>query len=183
MTIEEIFNKIATHMIEGIMYHDEFAKIYDFLGLWGYARCQDYHHFEEEQGYRQLSLYYATHYFKLLQIEEITKPKIIPETWYKYTAQAVDASTKQKTIKELMTKWVEWERSTKKLYQEMRQELAALNELDAAMKIDHYIYDVSKELSNVEQQLLDLEAINYDMSVIIPEQKSLQHKYKKKLGW
>ena len=52
MTIEEIFNKIAAHMIEGIMYHDEFAKVYDFLGLWGYARCQDYHHLEEEQSYR-----------------------------------------------------------------------------------------------------------------------------------
>ena len=51
----------------------------------------------------------------------------------------------------------------------MRQELAALNELDAAMKIDVYIYDVSKELKNAEKQLLNLEAIDYDMTIIIPE--------------
>lgn len=183
MTIEEIFNKIISHMIEGTIYHDEMAKMYDFLGLWGYARCQDYHHFEEEQGCRQLYFYYASHYFRLIQISEIPKPQIIPDTWYKYTSQAVDITTKQKTVKELITKWIEWERSTKRLYQEMRQELAALNEIDAAIKIDQYICDVSEELSIAEKQLLNLEAINYDMSIIIPEQEKLYRKYKKKLGW
>ena len=54
MTVEEIFNKIASHMVEGIMYHDEFAKAYDFLGLYGYAKYHDFHHFEEELNYRAL---------------------------------------------------------------------------------------------------------------------------------
>jgi len=44
MTVEEIFNKLASHMVEGIMYHDDMAKAYDFLGLSGFARCHDYHH-------------------------------------------------------------------------------------------------------------------------------------------
>ena len=103
-------------MVEGIMYHDEMAKAYDFLGLPGFSKCQDYHHLEETEGYRCLSHYYATHYYKLLQLEEITKPKLIPETWYKYTTWSVDTGTKKSTIKDLMTKWMEWERSTKKLY-------------------------------------------------------------------
>jgi hypothetical protein len=37
MVIEEIFNKIASHMIEGIMYHDEMTQMYYFLCLYGYA--------------------------------------------------------------------------------------------------------------------------------------------------
>jgi hypothetical protein len=36
--------------------------------------------------------------------------------WHKYTTMDVDTNTKRNSIKDLMTKWVEWERSTKKLY-------------------------------------------------------------------
>lgn len=183
MTTEEIFRKIVSHMIEGLMFHDEMAKVYDFLGLYGYARCQDYHHIEETNGYRQLYNYYATHYYQLIMIDNIPKPKIIPDTWYKYHTQVVDIGTKKNMIKELHTKWVEWEKSTKKLYQEMRQELVALNEIDAALELDKYIRDVSKELHHAEKSLLNLESINYDMSLIIDWQHHLYNKYKKKLGW
>lgn len=183
MTIEEIFTKLATHMLEGTMFHDELIKAYNFLGLWGHGMCQAYHYMEEQSGYKKLLHYYASHYFKLLQLEDITKPKLIPDMWYKYTTQAVDTGTKKSAIKELMNKWIEWERSTKILYQQMRNELAAINELDAAIEIDSYIKDVSKELCQAEKELLNLEAINYDMTVIIPQQEVLYHKYKKKLGW
>ena len=183
MTIEEIFNKIASHMKEGIAYHDEMAQAYYFLGLRGYAACQEYHFFEETYSYKCLSRYYAKHYYKLLVIENIEKPKIIPDTWYKYTTMAVDIGTKRNSIKDLMNKWVEWERSTKKLYQEMRQELDALNELAAAQFIDTLIADVSKELRHAERKLLMLDTIGYDIVEIAQEQEELYHKYKKKSGW
>lgn len=183
MTIEEIFNKLASHMCEGVAMHDEMAKAYDFLGLWGLAKCHTYHMVEEKCGYRCLNHYYATHYFKLVQLADIPKPKLIPDTWYKYSTQAVDVGTKRGAVKDLMTKWVEWERKTKKFYQEMQQELTTLGELDAAMKIDCYIRDVSKELHNAEKQLIKLETISYDIGTIISWQESLHKKYKKKLGW
>jgi len=66
MTVEEIFNKIATHMYEGVKYHEEMAKAYDFLGFWGLYMCHIHHSLEEKNGYNCLSHYYATHYFKLL---------------------------------------------------------------------------------------------------------------------
>lgn len=183
MTVEEIFNKLASHMVEGIMYHDDFAKAYDFLGLRGYARCHDYHHIEEECGYRCLSHYYATHYFKLLQLEPLTQPSIIPESWYKYSTQAVDSGTKRNAVKELMNKWVEWEKSTKQLYQEMRHELINLNEVAAALYLDKYIEDVDKELCHAQKKLLILETLGYDMNHIISQQEKIYNKYKKKLGW
>jgi hypothetical protein len=43
MIVEEIFNKIISHMEEGLCYHKEFAKAFDFLGLWGFSKCQLYH--------------------------------------------------------------------------------------------------------------------------------------------
>jgi hypothetical protein len=42
MTIEEIFNNISTHMIEGVLIHDAMAAAYDFLGLYGFARFHDH---------------------------------------------------------------------------------------------------------------------------------------------
>ena len=183
MTIEEIFNTIGNHMWEGIMYHDEMAKAYDFLGLHGYAQCQNYHYIEESNGYRHLSHYYAIHYFKLLQIENVQRPKLIPESWYKYTTMAVDTGTKRNAIKELMTKWVDWEKSTKKLYQEMRQELIAIGEVAAATYIEKYIEDVTSELWHAEKKLLQLETIGYDIVTIITHQEDIYNKYKKKLRW
>jgi hypothetical protein len=66
MTVEEIFNKLITHMHEGIAFHSEMAKAYDFLGLWGFSKCHIYHVFEEKRACCRLSHYYATHFFKLI---------------------------------------------------------------------------------------------------------------------
>lgn len=183
MTVDEIFNKLASHMIEGTMYHYEMLQGYQFLYLDGYAKEQEYHFIEETNNYKKFAQYYIKHYYKLLSLENINRPKLIPETWYKYTTKAVDTGTKRNSIKELMNKWIEWEHSTKKLYQEMRQELYSIGEVDAAIYLDKYIEDVSEELSHAEHQLLMLETINYDIVQIIEWQEDLYKKYKKKSRW
>lgn len=182
MTVEEIFHAIANHMAKGVAYHGEFAKAYDFLGLWGFSECHSYHQFEEAYNYRRFYHYYATHYFKLIPLDEDTKKiDIIPVTWYKYSSQAVDNSTRKTAVKDLMNKWVEWERSTKKLYQEMRRELLALDEADAARKLDIYIHEVSTELHDVEKQIIQLESIGYDLITINEWSDKMKKKYKKKV--
>ena len=183
MTVEEIFNTLASHMIEGIMYHDEMTQAYYFLCLRGYAQQQEHQFLEESYEYKHLSRYYAKHYHKLLEIENKDRPKLIPETWYKYTTMAVDAGTKRNAVKDLMTKWVEWERKTKKLYEKMRFELYTIGEAAAASFIDKYIDDVSKELRHAERQLVMLETINYDIVQITDWQEDLYNKYKKKSRW
>lgn len=183
MTVDEIFSKLATHMVEGIMIHDELANAYDFLGLRGFAKCQDYHHIEETNNYRCLVHYYSTHYHKLIELGEIPKPQIIPNTWIKYTTMAVDTNTKRNAVKDMMNKWVEWERDTKKLYQEMRQELCALGEVAAALTIDCFICDVDKELVHAEKKFIKLETLGYDINTIISWQEPIYNKYKKKIGW
>lgn len=183
MTIDEIFTKLSNHMREGIQYHYEIAKSFEFLGLWGFAHCHDSHQFEEEKNLKELMHYYATHYFKLLQQERIPEVKVIPDVWYKYTSQSVDVNTRRSTVKDLMNKWIGWEKTTKEVYQTMRQELISINEIDAALELDKYIRDVSKELSHAEKKLLTLEAHNYDMPTIIEQSEQMLIKYKKKLGW
>ena len=183
MTIEEIFNKIITHAMEGTIYHDEMARVYDFIGLYGYSLCQRSHQIAETKNFMCLQHYYMTHYFKLPVIENLEPTKLIPESWYKYTTMAVDAGTKRNAVKELMEKWVAWEQETKKLYQEMRQELCTLGEYAAALELDKYILDVAKELHHAQKKLIQLETIGYDIITIIDWQEDIYNKYKKKLGW
>ncbi len=167
MNIEEIFNKIANHMLEGIEFHDQICRCYYFIGILKYAKDHEQHYFEESKYYRSLLRYYSSHYHRLLKIENIMNPKIIPESWFKYSSTAVDLNTKQKTIKELTNKWVEWEHTTKKLYQDMYCEAISIKEVAAATYINKLIENVSKELKHAEQLLIDLESIGYDMPTII----------------
>lgn len=183
MTVEEIFTKLANHMIEGVKTHYEFANAYEFLGLEGFAKEHNYHTIEEKCGLIHLLHYYFKHYHKLLKTEEIPTPKIIPDNWYKYTTIDVDANTKRNAIKDFIDRWIAWERSTKKLYQDMRQELTNIGEIAAALYIDKYIADVSKELKHAEEKQIHIATINYDLIEITSWQDAAEKKYKKKLGW
>ena len=167
MSIEDIFTKIANHMVEGIAFHDQVSICYDFIGIRKFAKDHAAQYMEESKYYRSLLHYYSTHYHKLLKIEAAAIKPMFPEGWHRYDTFQVDISTKKKKIKELTNEWVSWERTTKTLYQEMY--CAAINEkeIDAAMYIKKLIKDVSKELKEAEQLLIDLESIDYDMPTII----------------
>ena len=123
MTVEEVFGKLVARMREGVQFHRDMSDAYDFIGLYGFAREQNKHMIEEMKGCRKLAHYYLTHYHKLIMVAPVEIHSIIPETWYKYTTMNVDMNTKQKSVKDLMGKWIEWEKSQKKLYEEMYIEL------------------------------------------------------------
>ena len=167
MTIEEVFAQICNHMREGIQFHDEIDQAFQFLGLWGYAKRQREHYYEENKTYKKFQHYYMSHYFKLISAGEENRKELIPASWYKYSASAVDIGTKRSAIKELYGKWIEWEKDTKKLYEEMYLELTNLREIAAAIQVEKLIKDVDDELHKAQKELLDLEAIGFDLTLII----------------
>jgi hypothetical protein len=65
----------------------------------------------------------------------------------------------------------------------MRQELCNIGEIAAALYIDQYICDVTKELCHAQKKLIKLETTGYDIIKIIEWQDDLCKKYKKKLDW
>ena len=103
-------------MAEGTAFHNEAAHIFNFIGLWGFAKCHTSHYLEEDSNLLRLKDYYITHYFKLIQVDKIPYPELVPNSWNKYTTQEIDINTKRNTVKELMAKWVEWEKKTKLFY-------------------------------------------------------------------
>lgn len=181
MTVEEIYRDIAKHMIEGMMMHEQLANYYDFLGLDGYKRCHEYHYMMETCSYRGICRYFINHHNKLIPYEEVENPEVIPENWYNYTRQDVDATTKKNAVRNGLTKWVEWERNTKLFYEQMYKELMDINEVASACKVKCLIMDVDCELKKAERYLLNKAAINYDINSIISEQRSKHDKYKKKM--
>lgn len=178
MTIEEIFKKLAAHMVKGLMVHEELANYYDFLGLKGYKECHEYHFLKETCGYRELCHYYINHYSKLIEKEEVKGENIIPSSWYKHVREDVDTGLKRESVKMGVQTWVNWEKETKTLYQLMYKELVDLGEIATAIFLKECICDVDKELERAEKSYLNKRAIDYNISTIIGEQHSLHDKYK-----
>lgn len=180
MTVDEIFEQLASHLIQGMMVHEQLANYYDFLGLKGYKRCHEYHYMQESCEYRGICRYYINHFNRLIKEPEFKNPDVIPESWYSHTRDEVDMTTKRNAVQNGLEKWRSWETDTKKLYQEMYKELLDLGEIAAADKVNELVCAVDCELKKVERYVLNKEAINYDMSSIIEEQNHKHKKYKKK---
>lgn len=181
MAIDKVYSKLAAHMIKGMMFHEQLANYYDFLGLEGYKRCHEYHFFCESKSYRLVNRYYINHHNKLIDSEKVEDPQVIPSSWFKYSRQDVDNGTRASAVKSGIESWIEWERSTKKCYEQMYLELIQDEAVASALFIKKLICDVDNELKYAERKYLRLEAVDYDMTVIIPEQVQIHDKYEHKL--
>jgi len=162
------------------MVHEELANYYDFLGLKGYKRCHEYHFIQETMNYRSLNRYFINHHNMLIPNVRVDDPEIIPESWYAHKREDVDITTEKNAVKTGLTKWVEWERETKKLYEQMYQELMNMGEVASAQKILCFVKDVDCELKKAERYWLNKEATGYDMTEIIAEQDKKHRKYQMK---
>lgn len=162
------------------MFHEQFANYYDFLALRGYKRCHEYHFFEETCAFRSLNRYFINHYGKLIPAEKVEDPKVIPDNWYKYTRQAVEPATKVAAVKNGLQSWVEWEKETKSLYEQMYGELMELGEVAAATKVHELICNADCELKKTERYHLSKKAADFSIADIMADQEHMHDKYKKK---
>ena len=181
MTAQEIFSGLSQHMIKGIMTHEQFANYYDFLGLEGYRKCHEYHYLCETAQHRKLNRYYASRYNKLIEEKRVDDPNIIPSSWFKYTRQDVDPTTKSNAVKSGLEAWEKWETDTKALYERMYVEAFGLGEIACAEFIKGLICDVDCELKEVQKYRLDKITTQYSVADIVHEQKEKHEKYKCKI--
>lgn len=180
MTVEEIFAKLNAHMIEGLMFHDKMANLFDFLGMRGYKRCHEWLYIEECCAYRKLNRYYINHHGKLIADAEVGEPDVIPASWYRYERVDVDTGTKRSAVKDAVEKWVDWETSTKQMYEKAYADLMAMGEVTSAMEIGCFAYDADCELKKACRKHLELKAVDYDIDYMMQEQAYIHDKYKDK---
>ena len=181
MTVDEVFSTLSAHMIKGMMTHEQLANYYNFLGLKGYAKCHEYHFMHETCEYRKLYKHFIENHNKLIPYKSVEDPEVIPSSWYMHVRQDVDNNTKKNAVRNGLTTWSEWEKETKKLYEQLYKELRELDEISDMCKVKCLIEDVSHELHKVEKYQLNKKAIDYDLVFIIGEQHDMKHKYCQKI--
>lgn len=98
MAIEDIYSRITQHMIRGMMIHEQLANYYDFLGLYGYSKCHEYHYLEETKSFRDVNKFFIKVFNKLIPELPVDSSSIIPPTWFQYTRQDVDNETKKRAV-------------------------------------------------------------------------------------
>ena len=182
MTVDEIFADVGTHMVKGLMLHEELANYYDFLGLKGYMKCHEYHYLLESWNLRKLNTYYIKHYGKLIPNVKVDTEEIVPTSWYRYEQVDVDTNTKRNAIKSAIEKWLNWETETKRVYQRSYLELIELGEVGTAVDLFiNLIKDVDDELIHIRKINLNKKSTGYEICSIESEQHDKYCKYKEKI--
>lgn len=181
MKVHDVFARIATHQVEGMMLHDQMADAFAFLGLMGFKRMHEYHFADESKNMRMTHKYFINHYNMLLEGGHPVDPQALPHSWMGYTRQQVTHETKRKAVRDLLTRWVEWEKETKEMYEHAYAELISDGQAAAAMRVKTLMIDVDEELEHAEKLHLRLESIMYDMPTIDQMQDGLCAKYTMKI--
>ena len=181
MEVREVFSGLKAHMIEGMVFHDQLAQYFEFLGLKGYAKMHEYHYADETHGYRKLIHMFYDEYDMLIPQAPMDRVAVIPDNWYMYHGSDVDASTKMNAVKNGMEMWIEWEDKTKAMYKETYKKLSEGGESDAAQMIACRFMDADEELSCAREKQKMLEDIGYDLTTIMGRQDEIYEKYKEKI--
>lgn len=175
-----IFNEILAHEIEGVMFHDDMADMFDFLSLRGYKRMHEYHCLSEFAEMRSVSRYMINHLNHLPNTDGQVKGKdVVPSMWKSSSASRFNVSENDRKakVKELFTAWVDWEKETKDLYQRKFKELCDMGHVACADKINELVEEVDCELKYAQRMWLDLSAVGWDMLYIMQKQDEIHDHY------
>ncbi len=181
MTLADIYSKIAAHMVEGIMVHEQLMNCYRFFGLEGYAKCHEYHYLSETKGYIRLCKYFMDHHRGLIKVTEQRIPDIIPSSWYECKKDDMTTEVLTQGVRAAFSEWVSWEEETLKLYESLRTELISIGEIASALFMEEFIRDVDDELLFAKEERLKKSAIAFDMVSIFEEQEAAVKDYSKRL--
>lgn len=180
MTCEEIFSKIACTYLNGVMFHTDMARYFDFLNLHGYKRLHEYRSKCENGDLRKLHGYYMDRYQKLLPESEEPARTVIPQDWYRYKRSEVSTADIKKGVKSGFEKWAEWERGVCAVLNEAVKELEEIGDHSAAYEICLQLRETEDELKRAERMLLALKSVEYSIDFIQGQQGKLHKKYKKR---
>ena len=181
MPIEKIFSDLSTHMIQGMMTHEQLMNSYRFLGLQGYAACHEFHYLSETKGYVTLCRYKAEHFSSIVKSGRPSDPAIIPDSWYGKRREEVNPKTRREAMEAALSEWIRWEESTLSLYSSVYKDLLDLGLIDFAEFVKSYIVDVSDELVYARNEFLQKSAMDFDIVSVLEEQDKVERSFKKKI--
>lgn len=185
MTANEVFSKISSRLVEGMMLHEKMADYYDFLGLMGFKRIHEYRFLKDAAEIRGVHRYFINHFNMLMTESSVYQDWKIPQSWDGRTRDEVKTETKRNAVIAGLEKWVEWEHDTKRLYEQCYVELCDLDEVAAACKIKKLIIDEDMTAKCADRLHIKLKGMDYDMPTIYILQDEIHSEYDertKKIG-
>lgn len=177
-TCAEIFQKINARQIIALMFHDQMADFFDFLGLMGFKRMHEYQYLKESAEHRAIKRYYINHHNKLLEDMYIEDPEAIPENWYKYTRFDVSQQIRRNSVEAAFDKYQRWENETKEFYAECAKKLMWMGKVADFNKVNALIQDVDMELKSLDRLIITMHAVGYNDVYIATIQDELHEKYR-----
>lgn len=179
--VSEIFGKIAARQVQALMFHSSMVEYFQFLGLSGFKRWQEYRFQDEYKTYRKILSFYQRTYNKLCPFYEPEKEYYIPQDWYKYSRFDVDAETKKKAVMNAFDKWQDWERETSKFLQKCVAHLQKANDMAAADFVQAMVDSNLSEVKSLEKCYLKMKTAGFAADYIAEIQPELHEKYKERM--
>lgn len=173
----DIYDNIGKTMVKGLMIHDQLSQYFAFLGFYGYSKFHEHQYMEESKRYQEFCMDYTKKYGKLIHMDKINNPDVIPVSWYNYATDDVDTQTKVKSIKAGFQAWINWEAEVIDILKVEYGKAFENDELYTANVIMDILVDVTNELERAKEKLRDLEFTGFDMVYITDCQKTLIDKY------
>ena len=173
----EIFQKINARQIIALMFHDEMADFFDFLGLMGFKRMHEYQYLKESAEHRCIKRYYINHHNKLLEGLSIGDPDVIPDNWYNYTRFDVSMQVRKNAIETAFDQYKSWEDDTKEFYSRCAQKLMDMGFVADFNKVNSLISDVDMELKHLDRLIIEMKSCGYNEVYIVTMQDELHQKY------
>lgn len=177
-TCDQIFMAIKERQIIALMFHDQSADLFDFLGLKGFKRMHEYQYLVESIEHRKLSRYYLNHHNKLLMDTPLDNPEVIPLEWGKYTRFEVTAQVRKQAIEKSFSDYYDWESETLELYSKYAKQLLDMGKVADFNQVNCLIKDVDMELKYLGRTILDLKSISYDLIQVESMQQGLHDHYR-----
>ena len=177
-----VFNEIINHSLEGLMFHSDLTNLFNFLGLKGFKKEHLYRTYTEMTALKSIENYTIEHlgYIPLIENNKRSE-ELISQAWYNASKFQVNENDRKVKLKEIYTKWKDWENETKLTLQAKYQDLIDLGAIASSCKVKELIKDVDKELAELEEEYIEYSAVNWDLCYIIDKQKDIKEYYTHKL--
>ena len=179
----EIFERIIGHLTKGVMFHDRMMDFYGFLGLEGFKKMHEYQYYHECMSRRELKCYMLEHMNLLAEDVGVNEEglQFIPQNWYGYTRHEVTADMKKQHIMPSFQSYRDWENETKELLSYCANELMYMGRVSDFDKVTEMVHDVEEELETIDETILKIGSVDFDIKFVLDMQDDLCEEYEKKL--
>lgn len=181
---DEVFACIVDHLTEAVMFHDRMMDLYGFLGLYGFKKMHEYQYFSESMERRKAKCYVLEHMNILVEdgrAKGLHDANLIPKNWYEFSRHDITPEAKKQCIEPSFEGYRQWEEETKELLSYLANELMYMGRMSDFKEVMEMVEDVDKELQKVEDMILKLKSVNFDMQYIMDMQSEVYEEYEHKL--